>query len=500
MADCPKFKIDSNDTGLRYAVEECLKQLPENVVWHAQEPNSYGDFGATITTVARNPINPSRQRKKGVVTDKEASASFTTDFTNGNHIDLMQGFMFAAARQRPTTKPIGGTPVVITAVAAADGYAMVSATANTFKPGMLVLAQGFGVPANNGLKTVGAVAGGKVTVDGTADEASPPATASLTVVGMSAAAGAISLTVAGGLVTLVGVGMDTFGVVPGEWVFIGGDAVNSQLAKIKGFARVKTISPTGWVLDKYTFVPEADSGAGKSVQVMLGIVIKNESDPLLIKRFSYQFERTLGRDADGAMSQYVIGAVANEFTLNVEQTEKVTGEMGFVACDSVARSGAVGLKPGTRPPLVSGQAYNTSSDVRRISFGIVGDSKPLFVYATDMTLTIGNNASGAKAIGVLGNFDINVGTFDVGGSVTAYFQDVRAVNAVNDNADVTMDVIMVTNNSGIVYDVPLLALGNGMISVEQDQSVTVPLDTMAAESEFGHTLMYVNFPYLPSIA
>lgn len=500
MADCPKFKIDSNDTGLRYAVEECLKQLPVTPIWKAQEPDSYGDFGASITTVARNPINPTRQRKKGVVTDKEASASYTTDFTNGNHIDLMQGFMFAAARQRPTNDPIAGPFVAITAVAAADGYAVAAATAATFKVGQLVLAKNFTNPANNGLKAVTALTAGKVMVAGLVDEAAPPATASITVVGFTAAAGTVSVTIAGGVTTLVGAGMDTYGVVPGEWVFIGGDTVASQLTGAKGFARVKSVAATGWVLDKYTFTPAVDAGAGKSVQIMLGIVIKNESDPLLIKRFSYQFERTLGRDANGTMSQYVTGAVANEFTLTVEQADKVTGEMAFVACDSTARSGTDGLKAGTRPPLVSGQAYNTSSDVRRISFAVLGDTGPLFVYATDMTLTIGNNASGAKAIGVLGNFDINVGTFDVGGSVTAYFQDVRAVNAVNNNADVTMDVIMVTNNSGIVYDVPLLSLGNGMVSVEQDQAVTVPLDSVAAESAFGHTLLYVNFPYLPSIA
>ena len=101
---------------------------------------------------------------------------------------------------------------------------------------------------------------------------------------------------------------------------------------------------------------------------------------------------------------------------------------------------------------------------------------------------------------MLGNFDINIGVFDVGGSVTAYFQDVRAVNAVRDNEDVSMDLIMVKNNMGIVWDVPLMALGNGMVAVEQDQAITVPLDTMAAQSSVGHTLMYVNFPYLPNAA
>ena len=45
-AECPTNKIDSNFTGLRYAWEECLKQLPAGAaaVWHALEPNSYAQM------------------------------------------------------------------------------------------------------------------------------------------------------------------------------------------------------------------------------------------------------------------------------------------------------------------------------------------------------------------------------------------------------------------------------------------------------------------------
>lgn len=498
MAECPKFKIDSNDTGLRFAQEECLKQLPTDPqpVWHALEPDSYGDFGATITTVARNPINPSRQRRKGVVTDKDATASYTSDLTSTNHQILLQGFMFAAARHKATTVPVGLAPVVITAVDATDGYVMASATATTFVTGMMVLAAGFGDPANNGLKKVTSSSADGVVVAGLVAEAAPPVGASLQCVGFDI--GAASITVTSGVVKLEGTNLDDLGILPGEWVCIGGDLPANSLVNNKGMARVDAITETALTLGKVTWTPQAESGAGKTIQLFTGVVIKNESDPSLIKRYSYQFERTLGRDADGTMGQYVIGSVANEFTMTVASADKVTTEFGFVACDSTTTKGSVGLKAGERPPLVTGDAINTSSNVRRLGLTLPGDPIPLIAYSTDMDLTISNNASGAKAIGVAGNFDISVGTFDVGGSLTGYFQDTRALDAVNNNSDASLDIVMASNNTAMVFDIPLIALGNGMLAVEKDQAITIPLDTVAGESDFGHTLLYVYFPYIPS--
>lgn len=506
---CPAYKIDSNDTGLRFAVEKCLKQLPTlaadgaDPIWMPLEPNSYGDMGASVTTVARDPINPSRQRQKGVVTDLEAQASFQMDLTGRNHLYMLQSYMFALAREKPTTAPLNAPQLAVTGVTAASGYAMNDSFASQNAVGDLIFAEGFSIPGNNGMKVVSAVTSGNVKAVGLTDEASPPAGARVTQVGIQAASADVALTVSGSLVRLTATALNftTLGLVEGEWIYIGGDAIGTHFASnVQGFARVDEIAAGYLTLGKTSWTPVADAGTGKTIQIFYGTVIKNEDDPDDIVRSPLQFERTLGEDTDGTMSQYIIGAIANEFTLNVPQADKATAEMAFVACDAVTHSGLDGLKAGTRPALELSDAFNTSSDVRRIAFSIVGDTTPLFLYATDLSLTIKNNASGAKAIGVLGNFDINTGVFDVGGSVTAYFQDTRAVAAVRDNEDVSMDLIMVKNNMGLVWDIPLMALGNGMVAVEKDQAITVPLDTMAAQSSFGHTLLYVNFPYLPNAA
>lgn len=501
-------KQDSNLTGLRYAEEASLKTLPGSPVWYPLEPNSYSDFGGQLKTVARNPINPSRQRKKGTVTDLDASGGFVQDMTLNNLTRALQGFFFADARQKAGTAMFNVTGVPLTSVtsssktyAAASGLATIAVSA-------LVLASGFGVSTNNGLKTVASrTSGTVVVVEALADEASPPAAAKLETVGYAFTSADLSVVMSGSLARLTSATKDmtTLGLVPGEWIYLGGDAAGNTFASVnKGFARVGAITATYLELDKTDWVPIADAGTGKSIQIFFGTLIRNEGDPTLIKRRTYQVERTLGNDANGVMSEYLVGAVANEYNLTVPQADKLTAELKYVALDNEQRDGTTGVKAGTRPVLTAEECFNTSSDISRIKLGLVSgvnsDVTPLFAFATEMTLTLKNGVTANKALGVLGGFDTSAGTFEIGGKMTAYFADIAAVQAVRNNADVTIDAIFSKPNSAILFDIPLLGLGDGRLAVEQDKAITLPLDMNGAENKFGYTFAFMQFPYLPNVA
>src|SRR5690606_5644751 len=122
-----------------------------------------------------------------------------------------------------------------------------------------------------------------------------------------------------------------------------------------------------------------------------------------------------------------------------------TADLGFVALDAEQRTQAQGLKAGTRPSLVEGDIFNTSSDVVRFKLSeVVGNEAvptPMFSFLQEGTLTINNGVTTNKAIGVMGGFDTSVGNFAVSGSLTAYFSDIAAVKAVRDNSDITLDMI-----------------------------------------------------------
>lgn len=632
-------KIDSNVTGLRYSRETSLGVADGSAIWYPFEPNSYSDFGGDITTIARNPINASRQRQKGVVTDLAAAAGFNTDLTQTNLQDILQGFFFADFRRKGEE--------VATAVNGANAY-LVASTAG-FAVGSLVFASGFTTSANNGLKHVTAVvANTSITVSETlVTELASVSTNSLVVVGQTfiasmldanatadlpqlvnnavsasniltitsitnldgevvtfngqiytfrttltapttanevhigasvttagqnltaainnaggvpgtdygsatvanaaitasnGAAGVVNLTaiIAGtvgnaittteGLIdgTLAnaatlhlgtGISFLSLGLVAGEWIFVGGDSAGLKFvaAADNGFMRIRSVADKVLTLDKTSSTITDETGTGLTVEMYFGRVVKNEVDPTLIVRRSYQLERLLGAPDDASptqiQSEYIIGAIANQFKLNYAQANKITADLTFVGIDREQRSGVTGVKAGTRPAIVASNAFNTSSDFKRLKMTVLdpANSNPtaLFAYVTQFDMNLNNNVVPDKAISVLGAFDVTAGQFTVDGTATAYFSDIAAITAVRNNSDVSLDWIVVkanaigtlTVNQGVLVDMPLLAVGGGKAVVAQDKAIELPLTLpAAADRNFNHTLLVQFFDYMPNAA
>lgn len=502
--------IDSNLTGLRYAEESSIKVLPGSPVWYPLEPNGYNDFGGQLKTISRNPINPSRQRKKGVITDLDASGGFGQDLTQTNLTRLLQGFFFASIREKLTTIPTNGAAIPLTGVVASTKTVSAASGLGGFLANHLVLGSGFSQAGNNGLKTVASSTATTVVVAETMVDETPPAEAKLAVVGYQFASATLNVSMASSYPRLnraSGVfDFTTLGLIPGEWVFVGGDAAGKKFVTVanNGFARVRAVTATYIEFDKTAATWVNETGTGLTIQLFFGNVIKNEAAAASIVRRTYQLERTLGTDGSGTMSEYLVGAVPNELSLQIKQADKVTVDLSFVATDNEQRTGLQGVKSGTRPSVVDSPAFNTSSDFSRIKMHLVtaGDANPapLFAFLTELTLTLNNNVSPNKAVAVLGAFDVTAGTFQVGGQVTAYFSDITAVQAVRNNSDVSLDLALVKDNAGLVFDLPLLALGDGRLKVEQDKPITLPLSLEAAEGSMNHTLLFNEFPYLPDAA
>jgi len=619
-------KVDANFTGLRYAKEVQGQPgvLPGEEgnggapIWHEIEPNSYSDFGAEITTTARSPITAGRQKKKGRVTDLDASGGFQIDFTGNNMVGLLDTFMFADWRTAATRDRFESV------TAATDRYTKTGAFGSGFAAGDLIFASGFVIDANNGLKSVVGVNADYLTVnDGLVDEAAtvtpadlagyvfgvtiaadadngyvddvevsytatdgdaiddvgtalvaalaahtPTVTATYTAgtdiveiaAGENAGASAITATVtdpqgyvqsgmaptvsatgaAGtartvdltpaeaavdyieyGKVQKVGIqtaagdldvdastdpahpaltsttlDFTTLGLIPGQAVYIGGDASLTRFTSAgnNGFARVHAVTANRLSFDKTQNTMVNEANAAQTVRLFFGDLIKNENDPELIVTKTVQFERKVV-----VGYEYLMGSHGNELTINMATADKITVDMGFVSFDSDPTETR---KPGQFPAIrTAPEAFNTTSDVVRIRASKQGSASPLFGFVQEMSLSINNNVEPLKAIGVLGAFDASIGDFEVTGDITAYFNDIEAVQAVRNSDSLSIDFALAFDNQGWWFDVPLFTGSNGMLNVEKDAAITIPVGIEAAEDQDLHTTLIVCwFPYLPSVA
>jgi len=541
--------IDSNKTGLTYAEEVSLQVLAAVPVWYPLEPNTYSAFGGDLKTVSREPINATRQRSKGTVTDLDVTAGFAHDFIQGRMARLLQGFFFAFAHQKPQTQPLHGAPVVITGVTlnAGLGINVTAAAGLAVFPAMaLVKTSGFTAPANNtilhaaaagaaGSLALGAYLSGATNAALQAD-AAPLATAALEVVG-TALSGDVLLygpgsIYSGGpviqpfLESAATINFTTLGLMPGEWVYLG-DAddmlvdvsasehnfVGAGNVRNRGYCRIGSISATQLVFD-LSIGSESwalGTGAGGStpvgvsgfVSMYFGTVIRNEPIPANIVRTTYTLQRYLGQGVNNEDNlEYVSGAVPNEFTLTIPSNSKLACDFTFVGMNT--EQAYLASLPGTYVPLTPEDAYNTSQDMYAMLLYIIDTTKttqaPLFGYATNEKLVINNNTKTNKAIGVVGGFEANTGNFDVSGSLTCYFDDIAALQAVRQNANVGLTNIFAKENAGFILDLPLLTLGTKGLKVEQNKPIMADVTHTASPGVENYTTLYNNFTYLPASA
>lgn len=503
-------KIDSNLSGLSYAEEASIGVLPGSPIWFGLEPNSYKNWGGSYTQTPRNPINPARQRRKGSITDLKVEGGFAADLTHNSVTRLMQGIIFADAREKVATQPLNGTQVALTSITTGPNKFIATGVMPAFLVDHLVFAENCGQASNNGLHLVTAVSADDITVSETlVAEASPPAASMLTAVGVQFASGDVTFTNTGtNYPEMDSTVFDftTLGLTVGEWVFVGGDATatHSAQATNNGFARISSVAAHKIVFDKTNATWVTDTATGKTIRLFFGSFIKNETATNLIKRRTYALERTLGNDGLGTAAEYISGAIPSEFVLTVKAATKVTTDITFMGIDNNAQDGSVGLKSGTRVSPVSSDCFNSASDFVRMNMHVVSATDanpvPIFAYLTDLTLTIKNNVSANNAIGILGAFDMTAGTFDLSTTIMAYFNSTAAVSAVRANSDFSIDCALVKANRGLVFDAPLVAAGGGLANVVQDKPIELSLTADGAQSAAGYTLSFTHFAYLPNAA
>lgn len=530
-------KIDSNVVTLRWCEEDSFKTVSGDETWYILEPNEFTDHGAAFTQVARRPFRTDRQARKGSTTSVTASGGFGLDMVQEGLQQFLQGFFYANLRRKSETTNDAGTE--ITSVADTNNRIAGPSLDTTYPLGTLIQLTGFGVSANNvHLAEVTAVAAGTIDVDADLqDEASPTQTsggvpgARIVEVGFEFTAGDLDVDVTGNFATYTTTTKDLtdFGLLPGEWIYVGGDAAANAFSNAvnNGWKRVRSVSANALVVDKSDNDMVTEASTTETIRIFFGRVLKNESDSSLITRTrTYQLERELGAPDAGSPTElqadYITGATPNTFEWVWPAEELLRGTAGFVGggYERVSAAAAPNIKSavaaagsGAAPGLTEEDPFNTSVDFSRSRLYVIdsADEAPeqLFTNIETSTLAIDNGVTENKAQQVQGSCGNSLGLFTVNVSLTGYFEDMDALNAVANNSDVTYDVIMAKGaagaKSGVAWDVPLLTMGADNLELALDSKIKLPMTGDAAsgakvDTGLDHTLMMCFFDALPDAA
>lgn len=499
----------TNNLSLRYAIESSVGTLPGTPLWQVLEPNSIGAYGASITTVPRNPISNTRQQRKGSVTDLESSVEFEADLTKDAILDFMEGFMFASRANTDEIPTIqAGSDYDTLAATGSDTFTH-TAIGAALAAGTLVYARGFATAANNGLFEVDALSTTTVTelanTPGTVAE-TPATTTGATVEVCGFRFTDLTWTDATETIGSAGTDLTTLGLTVGQLVRVGSDANSFTNGQVVG--RIVSIATASIVLDKVQNLGTGTLNGGgdevaSDVDLLYGQFIRNVGvdDTDYLERF-FQFELRLA-DLDSVGTdeyEYAVGNLCNELTINLPGQDKATLGFSFLGTNAddftTTRKGnsANAVEP------VKTEAFNTAAAFSRLNLLTTSEAS-LATCFKSLTMTIANEGSLEKCLGTLGASFVNVGNFTLSFDAELLFTDSDVADAVKNNTTLTFDLVLRNGDGAFGLDVPSLTLGDGTKGFPVNESITISTTATAFQDPtLATSLSYSDFPYFPAVA
>lgn len=415
---------------------------------------------------------------------KQSSGDMPYDFIypfpdSPNDVDIRSAF-YNSFTNTATRFNDGTADSVITGIAT-SGEVATTTTGTAFVAGQLVRFTGFTVTGNNGVfkcttgsATVSAYVGGGLT-----DEAAPPATARMKVVGFQGASGDITASATG----LASTSLDFtgLGLAVGQWVKIGGSATGDKFATaaLNGTARITAIAATALTLDHRPTGWTTDSGTSKTIKVWVGDQIKNGTT---------QTAQTIERGFLGqATPNYFVhpGMVVSQQTYTMALNQPITisnsyqGMGGSISTSSLDASPDAALEIADFPPFV------TRVHVARIVEG--GTTLAAPDYMRGMTIVLNNNSTMIEpldseyALGITGH------ALDVTGTVEPYFGSNALLTKYQAGTATSLAsyVYNSVSKQAVIFSIPrLIFAGDGSPNASgSNVDVMLPLSWRASKDE-----------------
>lgn len=514
----------TNNFSVAYAIQQSFGVLGASPAWKALEPNGAPTFGPALTTVARDPISPNRQRRQGTITDLDSSVELEMDVTLDSFIDFVEAALFASATNlRLQSGALFDTLVADDDVpgAGVEGFTH-SAIASAMIDNQLVYARGFSNGATNGLFSVD---GANATTTETPINETPgiidedpgnTGNASLETAGYRFT----DLEWDDTAKTLLSATIDpsTIGLTPGQLIYIGGATASERFTNGTAWARVVSIgSGVGEAITVDKITNALGSGlngggnqAADAVDLLFGRFIRNvaTSDAAFLERY-FQMEGgfpnlyeteppTPVANPDGF--EYSLDLLLNSLVWNIPGQDKSTATVNLIGTDTEPPVDNASRKSNADTPAqpVGTAAFNTSADFARLRVQDI-DETGLTTDLTEITATFLNNVAPEKVLGVLGARFLNFGNFQLDIETVALFSDPNVLARIRANTRVTMDWVLTNDDGAIAVDIPSCTLGNGARDLPVNESVKINLTVESFQDPTLGTSVGVSlFPFIPT--
>lgn len=406
---------DSNQTQLAYVEEVTIGTTPGSPSMRLIRFTGES-LAHNITNVQSNEIRTDRMVtdlvQVGAVNAGSINWELSFPLTRTFFSDFLESALYNAWTLAPEKFNVTADSSITDAGTVANTYA-VDAGGTAFVLGHLVRASAFTNGANNQLFKVASSTA--TTVVGSAlsltAETAPPAKARLKVVGFEGASG--DLTAETASLDSTTLDLTTLGLQVGQWLKIGGTAAGEQFATAadNDWVRISgTITANSIPLDNLPSFWAADTGSAKTIRVWFGDVLKNGTT-----RKSFTIEKGF---LEQSATSYIDhrGMVVGGMNLNVSANEIMTGNFSFLGMSASVDETAL---DGTPTAASTEEVLNAVANVGRISEAgaeVVGPN-----YVQSVSLAVNNNLREKSAIGTLGLIDVGAGTFEITGTLNAFF-------------------------------------------------------------------------------
>jgi len=477
----------SNKTVLSFAIETSIGVLSATPDWVTQEWNDLNGLGATITSVARAPVNQDLMELEGAVSDLDSAVDFQTDLTYSAFTNFEQGAFYSVLKAQLNFDPTDVTGTGFTV--AADG---------DLADGTLFFTRNYADALNNGLFVSASSTATEIKPSGGVVEAIPSLSTKLDVVGIQGAAGDIELDGDGNLVSTI-LDFTTLGIEVGQSIYVGGNTTATKFATADylGLARVRIVAAKLITLDKRDWeVSTADAGATKTIQLFIGSFIRNVAQNHAdFLEETYTFEAEFGGMDEGTVYEYPTGNKLNTMSLDFPLTDKAGMTIAFIGLDTPDPTSS--QASGNRLATYEKAAFGTTSDFARLSL----KDSALSDYSTcfkNLTLEINRQVSAEKCLGTLGATGMNIGTLMVTGTASVIYNDSDLISATRGNETTTLDFATYNDDGCLHFDIPSMKFesANKSFPVNESVLVDVTLKTFK-DSYFGYVISCTQYPYLP---